>query len=82
MIEHDIKAICPYCGRKHDCATEVGEHFLSFRPTDGDWSVCVACHKVSVFTRDLGLRKPTSDESLDITQNVQVLEAQIRLSGT
>jgi hypothetical protein len=60
--DYDFFTVCPYCLAAFNGAARVTE--LGSAPEDGDVSICVVCHQVSVFQGDAsgGLRKPTDDE--------------------
>ncbi len=52
---------CPYCDKHLDSASSLEDATLI--PTAGDVSVCIGCAEVVVFAENGGLRKPTSEES-------------------
>lgn len=45
---------CPACGKKLDCASLFGSP--NIKPSPGDFSVCIGCAEVLVFTPTLDLR--------------------------
>lgn len=64
---------CPYCNHKLDGVSQVnGDSF----PTPGDASVCICCGNVSVFDKNLSLRKPLPEEESDICEDATIIEAQ------
>ena len=60
---------CPQCGAVNDTADGV-EHEEA--PTPGDISVCMYCAAVTVFTNDLKLRTPTSEEMANIRSDAEI----------
>jgi hypothetical protein len=45
-------------------------------PTEGDYSMCLACGHIAVFNADLSLREPTPMEAEAIKKNPHVNHAQ------
>jgi hypothetical protein len=81
MISHAIPpTICPYCGYAVDHATGISHDEL-VKPCEGSASICIKCAKVAIYTGELGLRKPTAEESIRIAINPRILQAQILMSG-
>ncbi len=52
---------CPWCGKKSSRAWALDPEGDA-RPKPGDFSMCLSCGNVYVFTSDLGARKPEPDE--------------------
>ena len=81
MISHAIPATnCPYCGYPVDYATGLS-HDQFIKPGEGAASICIKCSKVAMYTAELRLRKPTAEESIRITMNPVILQAQILIVG-
>jgi hypothetical protein len=53
-----------------------GEH----KPKPGDISLCMACGAISIFTDDLHMRPPTTEELEKANKNPQVLHAQMAIA--
>lgn len=64
--------LCPHCGALLDAASDLGR--LRRRPNPGDVSLCIHCGGWMVFTDDLGLRAPTSDEACEIAASRECRE--------
>jgi hypothetical protein len=60
---HTPRARCPYCGQARDGAVEVYGDGADEPPEAGDFTLCVACGGISVFTNDATLRM--LDEAVD-----------------
>lgn len=59
--DFDIPSICPICNAHHEAAANTESQAM---PTDGDVSICIVCHGISVydFSRPGKLRFPTDAE--------------------
>lgn len=68
MIEH--KTQCPYCGQKHDVATNIGGN-ERIAPTDGDFHLCVTCGAFSIY-HEGKLCTPTDEEEKELADNDNV----------
>lgn len=68
---------CPACGYVMDASSTVhGENQAEAAPTDGDWSICIACGAVNVYTNGAtGLRPPTAEERNEFNADPDVREA-------
>lgn len=56
---------CPYCGAALDGAT-VAVAEKEIMPEAGDWSVCLYCARLLVFTGvGVAVRKPTDEEAAE-----------------
>lgn len=51
---------CPYCGRENNAVHEI--HDGQKPPDEGDYSICWGCGEISIFERNLELRKATVPE--------------------
>jgi hypothetical protein len=71
--------VCPYCGKKMDRSTETLR--TGGKPKAGDVTVCIYCVKVCVFTKELGLRKPTFEERLQFTKDPLITNLQMVVAG-
>lgn len=56
----ELPMVCPWCGDKHDLASEVSRRGKTPKP--GAVALCVNCGEWAVFDENLALRKPTADE--------------------
>jgi len=52
-------APCPSCGKSLDAATHPTEDLT---PEPGDFTICLGCQDLFVFTDELELRAPTTEE--------------------
>lgn len=57
--ETNEKSECPYCGHKHELATDLR---CNAKPSPGDVSICIQCANVLMFDDNLATRKPTDNE--------------------
>lgn len=64
LVPDGVPVDCPYCRKKFKAVGMNGEG----KPSPGDAVLCTMCENVSMFTEDLGLRKPTAEE-LKATQS-------------
>lgn len=66
--------ICPACGYRNDAQ---GTFEGDFTPSDGDYSVCMQCACVSLYTvTDDGVfsvRRPTPDEEAEMSENADLI---------
>jgi hypothetical protein len=74
MIEppvHDLQAVCPFCGERHNAVTAVQYNTDRFYPEDGDISLCFQCGRFSLYDSDKegGLRRPTASEQHELDHN-------------
>ena len=60
---------CPYCGAVVDMASNVGG---TDRPAEGDATICLYCREVSVFDKNLLLRRPSEDERSELLANPDI----------
>ena len=58
--QYNKNAKCPYCGNGADGADGEGV------PEEGCVAVCLRCANVSIYTKDLLLRRPTFKEHREI----------------
>jgi hypothetical protein len=68
----DWPTICPFCGQRHDAATNAqGRDRL---PDDGDVSQCFRCGEFSIFDDKAygGMRKPTKREQRAIARDARM----------
>jgi hypothetical protein len=63
-------ATCPYCGHCHEAATDLVHH--DQKPSAGDFTVCIECANILVFTDTLETKKPNNEE-LKCAQNIPEL---------
>lgn len=84
---HQTKQVlCPECGYGVDSATNAEDSTDAPRP--GDFSICLYCGTILVFTEDLSLRKSAPEDyfdmpddfrsALDRAQKIQKMIALIR----
>ena len=82
-FRHD-SAACWHCGKERDSLSGVAHHH---RPRPGQIAICFGCGQPSIITADLGQRKPTDDEWLEIGADKQLqrylvfMQADIRTRG-
>ena len=71
---------CRVCGRVADSASNaLGDDDLC--PQPGDYTVCINCGALSVFTREMTLRPLTQEEHADLPQNALHAQFMIRQRG-
>lgn len=68
---------CPHCGHQFDRASDLKE---GRGPKAGDFSVCIACAKISVFNADQTVRKPTMEEKWRANKDPWITQVQIGIS--
>lgn len=73
MIQWRSSRWCPHCGATHTEYTPVTD--LDRTPEPGDVAVCWDCGRVSFYTENGLLRKPTTDELGDVLGSPEVIEA-------
>ena len=56
------KSNCPFCLHKLDAAMSGDPAHPDVMPKPGDFSVCISCASILVFTDDLRLRAPNPGE--------------------
>lgn len=71
---------CPYCSYKMDASTGVFDG-KGHSPQPGDYSLCLNCGKVAIFTEGMGIRLPTEKEALEINTDMRIMNAQITRAG-
>jgi thymidine kinase len=64
--KHKIDTICPYCGRTHKIAADIGKK--QGKPEDGALLMCLKCGEFGVLDKKAegGCRKPSQDESISM----------------
>lgn len=80
MISHETPVICPHCGAEHDLSTGVAQD-EKVKPESGSISICIRCHKAAIFTQDLRLRVPTSEEEIQIAANPTIVQLSVLMAG-
>lgn len=75
-----IRAVCPNCDKHLDRSTGAGH---GQAPKPGDLSICYYCAVLSVFTDELGLRRVTLEEWVDLPprERTLVLNIQQQIQG-
>jgi hypothetical protein len=68
------KQRCWKCGYEMD---QTSDALGDAKPKEGDWSICLGCGTVCIFTKDFMLRKPTPNEQAEIDANPVILKTQI-----
>lgn len=82
MSEHMPDSVCPWCDVVHDAVTNpTGDEHT---PSPGDGTLCFDCGEWCVFTEDLTLRKPTTDEFIALAadetcRKIRLAWLQVRL---
>ncbi len=74
-----INAYCPDCGYQVDSAAGVGDAAGDV-PEEGDMAICIRCAAVGVYRvnddgETLGLRLPSSEEKVQLSENQELQEA-------
>ena len=69
--------ICLYCGFKFGAIAGIDEDSDNRAPREGDYTVCLECAGVMVFTADGGRRKPTGDEAETINADDRIHGARL-----
>jgi len=64
---------CLACGKLLDGATGIND---DAHPDPDDWTVCIYCGHIMVFTRDLMLRNPTATEIRQIAGDSRIVAIQ------
>lgn len=74
MHSTDLTIVCPFCGAIHQVATNLTSNR---GPENGDITMCIECGEWTFFSSIAtgGLRKPTSDEYVDIAASTQLQAA-------
>jgi len=72
------KQKCWNCGYEMDSTTEALDRGL---PCEGDASMCLSCGALSVFNKDLTMRKPTEAELAVFNANPLITQMQIYRAG-
>jgi hypothetical protein len=78
MKEVQKDVLCPWCGDRHDVATEIlGSGSL----TDGDATICWTCTNIAVFDGAVtgGLRKPNDSEAENLQRDTPLAAARAAL---
>jgi hypothetical protein len=69
--QHRVQAAaCPHCGTEQTGATNMQR---SSPPAAGDFSICMNCAGVCVFTDDAALRTLNDDDAEDLRQHPDAL---------
>lgn len=68
--ERLINVVCPNCNAQLDDATNLDDE--SLRPKPGDVSCCIKCAAVLEYQDDMTLRVLSSDELLDLPDDVRL----------
>lgn len=63
---------CPVCSAVADGCTTVGGEQIP--PNPGDFSMCLSCGAVCVFTEDLEFRLPTGVEAAEILTTPEIVK--------
>jgi hypothetical protein len=62
--DFDLPSICPICLAHHEATANTQSQS---RPTDGDVTICIVCHGISVYDFTLpGLLRFPTDEELEV----------------
>jgi len=71
-IDHklDDALVCPECGKPLNGASGID---TDNGPDPGDFSVCIYCGTILVFSEDIKLRHPTAEEMKDIAGDERIL---------
>jgi hypothetical protein len=80
MSSHATPATCPHCSYEIDASTGVFQD-EAIKPSEGSVSICLNCGKLSVFTKNLKLRKPTAAEFALFSSDPRIIQAQIVRTG-
>lgn len=64
---------CPACGYWFEAASCIDSPDAT--PSEGDFSACLNCGQLLVFTNDLQQRLPTEDEITESWKNAQLIKA-------
>ena len=75
-VQKDV--LCPWCGDRHDRATEI---LGSGLPGDGDATICWTCINIAVFDSTVtgGLRKPNDSEAESLQRDTPLAAARAAL---
>ena len=79
MKEVQKDVLCPWCGDRHDRATEI---LGSGSPNDGDATICWTCTNIAVFDSTVtgGLRKPNDSEAENLQRDTPLAAARAALA--
>jgi len=79
MKEVQKDVLCPWCGDRHDRATEI---LGSGSPDDGDATICWTCTNIAVFESSVtgGLRKPNDIEAENLHRDTPLGAARAALA--
>ena len=79
MEEVQKDVLCPWCGDRHDRATEI---LGSGSPDDGDATICWTCTNIAVFESSVtgGLRKPNDSEAENLQRDTPLAAARAALA--
>ena len=69
-----MKETCRKCGYEIDAYTHAHGNA---KPRPGDVSFCLNCGALSVFTKDMTLRAPTTEENAKFQRDQRVIDVQI-----
>ena len=77
VVQKDV--LCPWCGDRHDRATEI---LGSGSPDDGDATICWTCINIAVFDSTVtgGLRKPNDSEAESLQRDTPLAAARAALA--
>lgn len=68
---HVPNCYCPKCNERLDAVTSLNGYI----PSSGDFTVCIKCTSVNIFTEDLMLRLPNAEEQKYIESDFRVQTA-------
>ncbi len=76
---HDRQVPCLNCGEKLDGASVIDESDKLVNrnpaPRPGDFTICIKCAHLMIFSDDGGFREPTKEEAFDIAGDKRLLAA-------
>jgi hypothetical protein len=75
-------AACLACGAPLDAATAFAEkgHASEPKPQPGDFTLCIHCGHLMVFTDDMRLRQPTRDELDEAAADQKITDASFAIA--
>lgn len=66
--EHELRAVCPWCHGELTRSSSANE-LDPKPPRPGDLTLCMTCGEWGAFSDDLGLRKLSDDEMIEVAQD-------------
>lgn len=74
---------CLNCGKELDSTTMVSEEKIGpkTRPSPGDFTICIECGHLMVFTKKMRLRNPTDAEILKVAGDKRMMAIQTALAA-